>query len=139
MDTLIKTSRLSWYITAAYRKCCTGLTLKTGYIYPRFHIVFDNDFTTKNARITKKLPANWDDIFKNHCELPTEEFQFSIGKQWKTPTDLSEGYRKEKNNSPTDSSDGNRKVNNNSPIDQTDGDRKVKKTNLLTRQRETAR
>ena len=77
--------------------------------------------------------------FQNHRELPPEEFQFSIGKQWKTPTDRSEGYRKEKNNSPTDSSDGNRKVNNNSPIDQTDGDRKVKKTNLLTRQRETAR
>ena len=29
--------------------------------------------------ITNKLPDNWDDIFKNHHELPPEEFQFSIG------------------------------------------------------------
>ena len=39
--------------------------------------------------ITNKLPDNWDGIFKNHHELPPNEFQFRIGKQWKTPTDCS--------------------------------------------------
>ena len=37
--------------------------------------------------VTNKLPDNWDDIFKNYHELSPKEFQFSIGKQWKTPTD----------------------------------------------------
>ena len=67
--------------------------------------------------ITKKLPENWDYLFKNHCELPSKEFQFSIGKKWKTPTDSSEGDRKVNNNSPTEQTEGDRKVNNNSPTD----------------------
>ena len=57
-------------------------------------------------RITKKLPDNWYDLFKNHCELPPEEFQFIIGKQWKTPTDSSEGYCKVNNNLPSDHTEG---------------------------------
>ena len=39
--------------------------------------------------ITNKLPDNWDGLFKNNCELPPEEFQLSIGKQQKTPTECS--------------------------------------------------
>ena len=57
------------------------LNIITGYIYPQFHIVFDDDFTKTSARITNKLPDNWDDLFNNHRELPLDEFQFSIGKQ----------------------------------------------------------
>ena len=67
--------------------------------------------------IRNKLSENWDDIFKNHRELPPKEFQFSIGKQWKTLTDCSEGYRKVNNNSPTAFSEVDRKVNNNSPTE----------------------
>ena len=65
------------------------MNLKTRYISPQFHIVFDNDFTTTTTRITNKLPDGWDNIFKKHCETTPEEFQFNIGKQWKTPTDRS--------------------------------------------------
>ena len=39
--------------------------------------------------VTNKIPDNWDNLFKNHCELPSKEFQFSIEKQWKPPTDCS--------------------------------------------------
>ena len=78
------------------------LNLKTGYISPQLHIIFDEDFTTTSARITKKLPENWDGIFKNHRELPPEEYHFSIGKQWKNLTDRSEVDRKVNNNSPSD-------------------------------------
>ena len=63
------------------------LNIKTGYISPQFHIAFDDDFRTEYGRITNKFSDNWDDIFKNHRELPPEELQFSIEKQWKTPTD----------------------------------------------------
>ena len=63
--------------------------------------------------ITNKLLDNWGNLFKNHRELPPKEFQFSIGKQWKTPTECSEGDCKANNNSPTDRSEGDRKVNNN--------------------------
>ena len=104
--------------------------------------------------IPNKLPENWENLFKNHPKLPPKEFQFSIGKQWKTLTDCSEGERKVNNNSPTDRSEGDRKVNNNTPTDRSDGDlkvnkdsptycseveRKAKKNNLLTVQRENAR
>ena len=54
------------------------LNIKTGYIYPQFHIVFDDDFATTSNRIAKKLPDNWDNLFSKHCELPPEELQFSI-------------------------------------------------------------
>ena len=81
------------------------LKIKTGYISPQSHIIFENYFTITTARITNKLPDNWDDLFKNHRELPPEEFQFSIGKQWKNPTDHSEGDRKVNNNLPTDPSE----------------------------------
>ena len=48
------------------------LNLKTGYISPQFHIVFDDDFTITTTMITNKLPDNWDNLFKNHRELPLE-------------------------------------------------------------------
>ena len=48
------------------------LNLKTGYISPQFHIVFDDNFTITTASITNKLPDNWDNSFKNHCEIPPE-------------------------------------------------------------------
>ena len=55
METLIKTSHLFWYITAACRKCRSGSEYKTGYISPQFHIVFDDDFTMTTTRIKKQL------------------------------------------------------------------------------------
>ena len=75
------------------------INIKTGYVSPQFHIVFDDDFTTTSARIINKPPENWDDIFNNHRELTQEEFQFIAGKTFKTPTDHSEGDRKVNNNS----------------------------------------
>ena len=63
------------------------LNIKTGYISPQLHIIFDDDFTTKSTRITNKFPDNWDNLFKNHRELPPGEFQFRIVKQCTTPTD----------------------------------------------------
>ena len=100
------------------------LNIKTGYISPQFHIFFDDDFKTTTARITNKLSENWDDTFKNYCEIPQEEFQFSIGKQWKPPNDRVEGDRKVNNNSPTDCSEVDRKVNNKSATDHLEVDRK---------------
>ena len=82
------------------------LNLKTGYISPQFHIVFDDDFTTTSARITNKLPDNWNELFKNNLELPSEEFQFKIGKQWNEPTDRSEGDRKEIRLPPSEQTEG---------------------------------
>ena len=32
------------------------LNIKTRYIFPQFHIFFDDDFTTTSARIKNKLP-----------------------------------------------------------------------------------
>ena len=93
------------------------LNIKTGYNYPQFRIAFEDYFTTTSARITSKIPDNWDNTFNNHCEPSPEEFQFSIGKKWKTPTDRSEGYRKANNNSTTDCSEGYSKAKNNSPTD----------------------
>ena len=82
------------------------LNLKTGYISPQFHIVFDDDFTTTSARITNKLPDNWNELFKNNRELPSEEFQFKIGKQWNEPTDCSEGDRKDIQIPPSEQTEG---------------------------------
>ena len=82
------------------------LNIKTGYISSQFHIIFDDYFTTTLARTTNKLPYNWEDLFNNHRELPPEEFQFSIGKQWEKSTDRSEGDRVVKNNSPSDQIEG---------------------------------
>ena len=75
------------------------LNIKTGVFSSQLHIVFDDDFTKTSARITNKLRKNWDNLFNKHHELTSEEFQFSVGKQWKTPTDRSEGDHKINNNS----------------------------------------
>ena len=48
------------------------INIKTGYISPQSHIVFDAYFTTTSARITNKLPDNWGDLLNNHRELPPE-------------------------------------------------------------------
>ena len=101
------------------------LNIKAGYISPQLHIVFGDNFIVTTLTIKNKLPDNWDDLFKNHCELPPEEFQFSIGKQWKTPIGCSEVDWKVNNNSPTDCSEVDCKVNNNSPTDCSEGDHKV--------------
>ena len=61
------------------------LNLKTGYISPQFHIVFGDYFTTASARVTNKLPYNWNDIFNSHRELPPGQFQFSIGEKIENP------------------------------------------------------
>ena len=55
--------------------------LKTGYISPQFHIVFDDNLTTTSATITIFFPDNWEYLFNNHRELPPDEFQFSHRKQ----------------------------------------------------------
>ena len=78
-----------------------------------------------NCKDNQKLPDNWDDIFKNRRELPPEEFQFSIGKQWKNSTDRSEGDEKVNNNSPSDRLEGDHKLNNNSSSDCSEVDRKI--------------
>ena len=44
--------------------------------------------------------------FQHRRELPPEEFQFSIRKQWKTLTDRQEGDRKVNQNSPSDQTEG---------------------------------
>ena len=49
-----------------------ALNLKTGYISPQLHIVFDENFTTTSASITHKILDNWGIFFKNHCELTPE-------------------------------------------------------------------
>ena len=76
-----------------------ALNIKIEYISPRFHIAFDDNFTTTSTRITNKLPDNWGDP-------QPEEFQFSIRKQWKTPNDRSEGDHKVNKNSPSDQTEG---------------------------------
>ena len=48
------------------------LNIKTGYLSPQFHIIFDDVFTTTSTRIPNKLPDNWDNILNNHHELPPE-------------------------------------------------------------------
>ena len=93
------------------------LNIKTGYISPQFHIVFDDDFTTTFTRITQKIPDNRDNLFNDNFELTTEEFQLSIGKQSKPLTDRSEGDHPLNNNLPIDRSEGDCNVNNNSPTD----------------------
>ena len=82
------------------------LNIKTGYISPQFHIVFDDVLTTIIERITNKLPWNWDNIFKKHHELPPEEFQFIKRKQWKNLTDRSEEDLKVNNKSPSNQTEG---------------------------------
>ena len=81
MDTFIKASRLSWYISTACRNCCSGFKSKTQYISPQFRIVYDDGFTTHSIRITNKLIYNWENLLNNHRELPQEEFQLSMKKK----------------------------------------------------------
>ena len=80
------------------RSVALVLNLKTGYISPQIHIVFDNYFPRTTSSIPKKLADNWEYIFKKQCELPPEEFKFSIEKQWKTLNDRSEVDCKINNN-----------------------------------------
>ena len=88
-----------------YRKQLYRQKIKIRKFFPTSNQLLEN--TDEATRpITNKLPDNWDELFKNHRELPPKEFQFSIRKQWKTPTDCSEGDRKFNNNSPTDCSEG---------------------------------
>ena len=107
-----------------YRKQFYRQKIKTRRFFPINNQLLEK--TDEASRpIKNKLPDNWDDIFKTHRELPPKEFQLSIGKQCKTPTECSEGDQKVNNNSPTDCSEVYLKVNNNSPTDFSEGDRKV--------------
>ena len=111
---------LKRYIKKFYRQ-----KIKIRKFFPTNNQLLEN--TDEATRpITNKLPDNWDDLFRNHRELPPKDFQFRIGKQWKTSTYCSERDRKFNNNSPTDCSDRDRNVNNNSPTDRSEEDRKVK-------------
>ena len=151
-----------------YRKQLHRQKIKTRKFFPtKNQLLEKTDEATRPT--TNKLSDNWDNIVKNHRELPSKKFQFSKVKQWKTLTDCSEGDRKVNNNSPTDRSERDckvnnnlptdcsevyhkvnnntptvcserdRKVNNNSPKDQREEDRKVKNTHLPTKQTDTAR
>ena len=98
------------------------LNLKTGCISPQLHIVFDDSFKITTARITNKIPDSWDNIFKDHCELPPEEFQLSIGKQCKTRLTVQRETTSQTTTHFTDRSEGDRKVINNSPTERLEGD-----------------
>ena len=117
-----------------YRNQFYQQKIRIGKFFPTNNQLLENTDEATQP-ITNKLPDIWDDIFKDHRELPPKEFQFILVKQWKTPTDCSEGDVKVNNNSPTDCSEGDRKVSNNSNTDRSEVDRKVKKTHLLTVQK----
>ena len=102
MDTLIETSCLSCYIATVFRKFWSGSKSKKwmhSSAIPHFlWLPFHNYIREDN----KKRPNNWDYIFNKHCELPPEEFQFGIEKQWKKPADCSEEQLKLNHNPPSD-------------------------------------
>ena len=103
-----------------YKKQLHRRKIKTRKLFPTNNQLLEKiDEATRP--ITKKLPDNWGDILKTHCELPPKELQLSIEKKWKTPTECSKGDNKVNNNSPTDCSEGDLKVNSNSPSNQTEG------------------
>ena len=52
---------------------------KTGHVYPQYHIVFDNDFTTVPYMRAGSMTPNWSDLIKHSSELSTLE-QFDTDK-----------------------------------------------------------
>ena len=60
------------------------LNLKTGYISPQFHILFDDDFTTTTARIKNKLPDNWT-IFSKPSWTATRRITVQHREKMKNP------------------------------------------------------
>ena len=91
-----------WKWCLKYSKCCSGSKYQNWiYFCAITHCLwwwFYNNIHEDN----KQTPRQLGRYFQNHCELPPEEFQFSIGKKWKIPTDRSEGDHKVHNNSPSD-------------------------------------
>ena len=49
------------------------LNLSTGHVSPKFHVVFDETFSTVPLLKTGSIPASWTFICENNIELATHE------------------------------------------------------------------
>jgi hypothetical protein len=57
------------------------LNLSTGHVFPQYHVVYDDCFTTVNSIKVDAIPSNWAELCSNNCELVTDE-NFTLSPEW---------------------------------------------------------
>ena len=53
----------------------------TGNIFPQYHVVFDDTFSTVEHMRKGTVPGNWKNLVEDHLELATQE-KFILAKEW---------------------------------------------------------
>ena len=57
------------------------LNPKTGLVSPKYHVVYDDQFSTFHHMRVLTVPPNWDQLVHNYSELVTTE-QYDLTKTW---------------------------------------------------------
>ncbi len=57
------------------------LNLRTGYVSPQYHVVFNDLFTTVSFLQKSEVPPNWADLVKKSREKVTNE-HYDLAKTW---------------------------------------------------------
>ena len=55
------------------------LNIRTGYVSPQYHVVFDDNFSIVYHTRKGTLPGNWNNLVEEQSELDTQE-NFTIEK-----------------------------------------------------------
>ena len=48
------------------------LNIRTGYVPPQYHVVFDNNLSDVDHMRKDTLPVNWEKLAEEHSELATQ-------------------------------------------------------------------
>ena len=59
---------------SSFHKDSVSLLLNTriGYIYPQYHVVFDDTFSTMDHMKKGTIPGNWKNMVEDHSQLATQ-------------------------------------------------------------------
>ena len=57
------------------------LNIRTGHIYPQYHVVFDGNFSTVYHTRKGTVPGNWKNLVEEYSYLSIQE-KFIIANEW---------------------------------------------------------
>ena len=49
------------------------LNTRTGNVFPQYHVVFDDTFSTVEHTRKGTVPGNWKNLVEEHSEIATQE------------------------------------------------------------------
>ena len=72
---------LSWTLPIPKGSVDLKWNTRTGYVYPHYHVVFEETLSTVEHMRKGTDPGNWKNLVEEHSHLAIQE-KFTLSKEW---------------------------------------------------------